>query len=207
MRIKSILIVVFLLLSALSYSEAKPEKTGTLNYKGKDGKWHYVTTYKDNKTGATWSSEYVNGDGPHIHTPAQLPSNPYSLINNVGTSGGGVLNDINIENPIQLNCEFKALESGSLEIKVDENIELEIFRLNDGSVILNKSLVYGLPNFQQIFISSNIDASMPYGLVAYKNSVPIYMELFFFDNSLHKSMEEFSSPGYEAEVPPYGSEY
>ena len=54
--------------------DSKLEKTGVHNYLGTDGKWHYVITYKNSKTGAEKSLEWVNSKGPRTYNTRTLPN-------------------------------------------------------------------------------------------------------------------------------------
>lgn len=174
---------------------AKPQKTGVHNYLGTDGKWHYVTTYKDDRSGDTWSSEWVDGDGPTIYAPKKLPY--YEI---TGGGSGGNNGDIEILTPCPVDCEFTALASGTINVTVDDpSVEFEIIKIDDGSVFLSK--IPMLSNFKEIFVPVFL-TYRPYGFVLYKNNIPIYMELFFFDGSRHNSIEPYSSPGYTIEYPP-----
>ncbi len=198
---KFILIAAIAMIGMMAISSqeasAKPQVTGTHNYLGTDGKWHYVTTYKDNDSGSEWSSEYRDGYGPIIHHPKKLP---HWGITGGGSNGGS--GNISIEAPFDVACEFSALTSGIIEIKVEEDVEVEIIKIENGSIFLPRRPVQGQSSFQSISVPAGFYTYKPYGLVLYKNNIPVYMELFFFDGSMHNSMELYSSPGYEPEEPP-----
>jgi hypothetical protein len=180
-------VLLFVIISTFAISnvaEAKPKLTGTHNYLGTDGKWHYVKTYKDTQSGSEWSEAWENGEGPIVYHPKTLPN--FGII-----AGGGDGNSpFEILEPIELPFEFTASTSGTIEFKVEEDVDIEITKLDDGSVFLQKTHIYGRPSFQQIEVPSGFYTYRPYGIVVYKNQAPMYMELFFFDGSAHNSMEQ-----------------
>lgn len=200
-----VLLAIIGLFAGLSSLEAKPVKKGLYNYKGNDGMWHYVTIYEDDKTGARWSSEWIHGDGPHIYHPAELPSHPQNLdISKTENSNDGNGN-ISIGFPVAIDCQFKAIKPGILEIKVDNNVEVDIIKINDGTIVKSRVPVSGNSNFQPILLPTGMNMEMPYGLIVYENGVTKYMELFFFDGKLHNSKEIYSDPGYNPDDVPFAN--
>jgi hypothetical protein len=195
MKTKYYILLLSIFLCSTNLSKTRTELTGNHNYLGKDNKWHYVNTYKDKELKKEFTIEWVNREGPYLYNKSMLPN--FDL-NSKGNSNPKPNDFVYIKYPCELDFTFNARRYGILEFKVNENVKIEISNLSDNELVYENSNIQGQANNQQLNIPYLCLSVKPYKIVVYKDNIPKYMEMFYFNGVSHNSIEDVASFGFDA---------